>query len=70
MHYQAHVPWLLSSTDWPSCCRVDLVTHSMGGLVVKSFLAQYPEEFERYVRTWIAVAVPFGGAPGENVLAS
>lgn len=30
--------------------RVDVVTHSMGGLVVKFLLAQYPGAFERLVR--------------------
>ncbi len=45
-------------------CRVDVVTHSMGGLVMKSLLALHATEFERLVRKWIAVAVPFGGAPG------
>lgn len=32
--------------------RVDLVTHSLGGLVVRSLLADYPAEFEALVR-WV-----------------
>lgn len=30
--------------------RVDVVTHSMGGLVMKFLLSQYPAAFERLVR--------------------
>ncbi|KAG0564382.1 hypothetical protein M758_8G102500 [Ceratodon purpureus] len=44
--------------------KVDIITHSMGGLVVKSFLALHPEVFEKYVNSWIAVTAPFQGAPG------
>ncbi|KAL3699381.1 hypothetical protein R1sor_017403 [Riccia sorocarpa] len=44
--------------------KVDIISHSMGGLVVKSFLALHPEVFEKYVNKWIAVTVPFQGAPG------
>ncbi|KAG0557320.1 hypothetical protein KC19_11G119900 [Ceratodon purpureus] len=44
--------------------KVDIITHSMGGLVVKSFLALHHEVFEKYVNSWIAVTAPFRGAPG------
>ncbi|KAL2609370.1 hypothetical protein R1flu_027943 [Riccia fluitans] len=44
--------------------KVDIISHSMGGLIVKNFLALYPEIFEKYVNKWIAVTVPFQGAPG------
>lgn len=30
--------------------RVDVVSHSMGGLVVRSLLADHPEAFEKLVR--------------------
>ena len=30
--------------------RIDIVTHSMGGLLIKFLLAQYPGAFERLVR--------------------
>ena len=30
--------------------RVNIVSHSMGGLVTKLLLAQYPQAFERLVR--------------------
>ncbi|KAI3429659.1 hypothetical protein D9Q98_005744 [Chlorella vulgaris] len=44
--------------------RVDVVTHSMGGLVARSLLADRPKEFGALVGRWIAIACPFGGAPG------
>lgn len=44
--------------------KVDVVTHSMGGLVMRSFVATYPVACARLVRNWIAIAAPFGGAPG------
>ncbi|CAK9203673.1 unnamed protein product [Sphagnum jensenii] len=44
--------------------KVDIVSHSMGGLLVKSFLALHHEIFEKYVHSWIAVTAPFEGAPG------
>lgn len=45
-------------------CRVDVVSHSMGGLVMRSLLALRPNDYSRLVRKWIAIACPFGGAPG------
>jgi pimeloyl-ACP methyl ester carboxylesterase len=36
--------------------RVDVVTHSMGGLVVRSLLADHPAEFEALVSFAVAVA--------------
>ncbi len=30
--------------------RMDIVSHSMGGLVVRSLLADHPEAFEKLVR--------------------
>jgi pimeloyl-ACP methyl ester carboxylesterase len=44
--------------------KVDIVSHCMGGLLVKSFLALHHEIFEKYVHSWITVAAPFEGAPG------
>jgi pimeloyl-ACP methyl ester carboxylesterase len=43
---------------------VDVITHSMGGLVLRSFLAARPDAYQRLVRKWIAIASPFGGTPG------
>ena len=36
----------------------------MGGLLVRSLLAEAPEAFGALVHTWVAVGCPFGGAPG------
>lgn len=36
----------------------------MGGLVMRSLLALRPADYSRLVRKWIAIASPFGGAPG------
>eukprot|EP00271_Cylindrocystis_brebissonii_P015684 TRINITY_DN38652_c0_g1_i1.p1 TRINITY_DN38652_c0_g1~~TRINITY_DN38652_c0_g1_i1.p1 ORF type:complete len:521 (-),score=105.23 TRINITY_DN38652_c0_g1_i1:1212-2774(-) len=44
--------------------KVNVVTHSMGGVLFKCFLALHPEEVERYVQSWVAIACPFRGAPG------
>jgi pimeloyl-ACP methyl ester carboxylesterase len=44
--------------------RVELVTHSMGGLLVRSYLALYGEEAGAMVSMWVAVACPFNGASG------
>jgi pimeloyl-ACP methyl ester carboxylesterase len=44
--------------------KVDIISHSMGGILVKSFLALHHDFFEQYVNSWIAVAAPFQGAPG------
>jgi len=41
--------------------KVDVVTHSMGGLLMKCFLALHPEIVEKYVNSWIAVTAPFQG---------
>ncbi|CAI5534179.1 unnamed protein product [Closterium sp. Naga37s-1] len=44
--------------------RVDVVTHSMGGLLFKSFVALHPADAKRLVRKWVSIAAPFRGAPG------
>lgn len=44
--------------------KADIISHSMGGILVKSFLALHHDFFEQYVNSWIAVAAPFQGAPG------
>ena len=38
---------------------IDLVSHSMGGLVVASFFKSYPSQAETYIRSWTAVGVCF-----------
>ncbi|KAH0455165.1 hypothetical protein IEQ34_015197 [Dendrobium chrysotoxum] len=44
--------------------KLNLVTHSMGGLLAKCFLSLHGDVFEKYVQNWIAIAAPFQGAPG------
>ncbi|CAM6027385.1 unnamed protein product [Sphagnum balticum] len=44
--------------------KVDIESHSMGGLLVKSFLTLHHEIFEKYVHSWIAMMAPFECAPG------
>ena len=44
--------------------KVNVITHSMGGLLFKSFLALHPAEVEAFVGKWISIATPFRGAPG------
>ncbi|KMZ75159.1 Phospholipase A2 [Zostera marina] len=44
--------------------KVDIISHSMGGLVIRCFLSLFPDEFEKYVNKWICIACPFQGAPG------
>ncbi|KAH7661718.1 Lecithin:cholesterol/phospholipid:diacylglycerol acyltransferase protein [Dioscorea alata] len=44
--------------------KINIITHSMGGLLVKCFMCLHGEIFEKYVKTWIAIAAPFQGAPG------
>jgi len=39
---------------------VDLVSHSLGGLVVQSYLGYFAEQAE-HTENWIAIAAPFGG---------
>lgn len=44
--------------------RVDIISHSMGGLIVKLLAGLEPEFFEEHVRKWVTIATPFHGAPG------
>lgn len=44
--------------------RINLISHSMGGLLVKCFMSLHSDVFEKYVKNWIAIAAPFRGAPG------
>lgn len=56
---RAHGAALLAKLESVSAAaggaRVDLVTHSMGGLVAKFLLAQYPAAFQRLVG-WYCVS--------------
>ncbi|KAI6684343.1 hypothetical protein NL676_030256 [Syzygium grande] len=44
--------------------KVDIISHSMGGLLVSCFLSLHQDVFSKYVRKWICIACPFQGAPG------
>nr|XP_010927089.1 lecithin-cholesterol acyltransferase-like 4 [Elaeis guineensis] len=44
--------------------KLNIITHSMGGLLVKCFMCLHSDIFEKYVNSWIAIAAPFQGAPG------
>ncbi|XP_073061182.1 lecithin-cholesterol acyltransferase-like 4 isoform X2 [Primulina eburnea] len=44
--------------------KINIITHSMGGLLIKCFMSLYVDIFEKYVKNWIAIAAPFRGAPG------
>ncbi|KAJ6823771.1 lecithin-cholesterol acyltransferase-like 4 [Iris pallida] len=44
--------------------KITLISHSMGGLLVKCFMCLHSDIFEKYVKSWITIATPFQGAPG------
>jgi hypothetical protein len=44
--------------------KMTIITHSMGGLLVKCFMCLHSDIFEKYVKNWVAIAAPFQGAPG------
>ncbi|KAJ7978290.1 Lecithin:cholesterol acyltransferase family protein [Quillaja saponaria] len=44
--------------------KVNIISHSMGGLLVLCFMSLHNEVFSKYVKKWICIACPFQGAPG------
>lgn len=44
--------------------KVSIISHSMGCLVIKSYLLAYPEQAAKYISKWIAIGGPFQGAGG------
>ncbi|XP_043711599.1 phospholipase A(1) LCAT3-like [Telopea speciosissima] len=44
--------------------KVNIISHSMGGLLVSCFLSLHNDVFEKYVNKWICIGCPFQGAPG------
>ncbi|CAH1430085.1 unnamed protein product [Lactuca virosa] len=44
--------------------KVNLISHSMGGLLVSCFISLHSDAFSKYVKKWITIATPFQGAPG------
>ncbi|KAL6498276.1 Lecithin-cholesterol acyltransferase-like 4 [Orobanche gracilis] len=41
--------------------KVNIISHSMGGLLIKCFMSLHNDIFEKYVKNWIAIAAPFRG---------
>ncbi|KAI9077919.1 hypothetical protein K1719_040048 [Acacia pycnantha] len=44
--------------------KVDIISHSMGGILILCFMSLHSDVFSKYVQKWICVACPFQGAPG------
>ncbi|KAL1322477.1 hypothetical protein HN51_067486 [Arachis hypogaea] len=44
--------------------KVNLISHSMGGIMILCFLSLHHDDFVKYVNKWICLACPFQGAPG------
>lgn len=44
--------------------KVNIISHSMGGLLVRCFMSMNHDIFAKYVNKWICIACPFQGAPG------
>ncbi|KAJ0014608.1 hypothetical protein Pint_21185 [Pistacia integerrima] len=44
--------------------KVNIISHSMGGLLVLCFMSLHKDVFSKYVSKWISIACPFQGAPG------
>ncbi|KAH6757525.1 lecithin:cholesterol acyltransferase 3 [Perilla frutescens var. hirtella] len=44
--------------------KVNIISHSMGGLLVSCFISLHNDIFSKYVNKWITIATPFQGAPG------
>ncbi|XP_052185966.1 phospholipase A(1) LCAT3-like [Diospyros lotus] len=44
--------------------KVNIISHSMGGLLVMCFISLHNDVFSKYVNKWICIACPFQGAPG------
>ncbi|KAK2944396.1 putative Lecithin:cholesterol/phospholipid:diacylglycerol acyltransferase [Blattamonas nauphoetae] len=42
--------------------KIDIITHSQGGLLVRTMIQLHPDILSKYVRRWIALACPFNGA--------
>ncbi|XP_058756123.1 phospholipase A(1) LCAT3-like isoform X2 [Vicia villosa] len=44
--------------------KVNIISHSMGGVMILCFMSLCRDAFSKYVNKWIALACPFQGAPG------
>eukprot|EP00164_Ancoracysta_twista_P001090 GFYU01001426.1.p1 GENE.GFYU01001426.1~~GFYU01001426.1.p1 ORF type:complete len:706 (-),score=145.65 GFYU01001426.1:223-2340(-) len=45
---------------------IDILSHSMGGLTVKSWFAKYGSRSAHKIHTWITLSTPFQGVPGKS----
>ncbi|KAF7817730.1 phospholipase A(1) LCAT3 [Senna tora] len=44
--------------------KVNIISHSMGGILILCFMSLHNDVFSKYVKKWICIACPFQGAPG------
>ncbi|XP_021673722.2 phospholipase A(1) LCAT3 isoform X3 [Hevea brasiliensis] len=44
--------------------KVNIISHSMGGLLVSCFMSLHADVVSKFVKKWICIACPFQGAPG------
>ncbi|KAJ1443586.1 Lecithin:cholesterol/phospholipid:diacylglycerol acyltransferase [Sesbania bispinosa] len=44
--------------------KVNIISHSMGGIMILCFMSLHKDVFSKYVNKWICLACPFQGAPG------
>ncbi|KAF2283121.1 hypothetical protein GH714_043445 [Hevea brasiliensis] len=44
--------------------KINIISHSMGGLLVSCFMSLHADVFSKFVNKWICIACPFQGAPG------
>ncbi|CAK9155466.1 unnamed protein product [Ilex paraguariensis] len=44
--------------------KVNIISHSMGGLLLSCFMSLHNDVFAEYVNKWISIACPFQGSPG------
>jgi len=59
---------LKTASEAAGGARVDIISHSLGCLVTRSFIAVRRAAAQKYIRKWIAVAAPWRGAPGKMML--
>ncbi|CEL98068.1 unnamed protein product [Vitrella brassicaformis CCMP3155] len=50
--------------------RVDIVTHSMGGLLLKAFTITHKKEANEHIENWIAVNTPWLGGSTQTIYAA
>uniref|UniRef100_A0A0K6S6J6 Uncharacterized protein n=1 Tax=Chromera velia CCMP2878 TaxID=1169474 RepID=A0A0K6S6J6_9ALVE len=48
--------------------KVDILSHSMGGLVTKALILQCPKFADRNIANWVTVASPFAGAAAGGLI--